>query len=96
MDIVAIRNRILRFSFRRRKDPFIEMLESAPLTTEPVTEDDLRSLEEVAKTTLAVEPFRQKRSSGSIASASPSNNEATRMGNVASRSKTSRIASIRG
>ena len=46
MNILAIGNRILRFGFRRRKDPCVEMLESAPLTTEPVTEDDLRSLEE--------------------------------------------------
>jgi hypothetical protein len=46
MDIPAIRNRLLSFSFRRRKDPFVDLLESAPLTTEPVTEDDLRSLEE--------------------------------------------------
>jgi hypothetical protein len=46
MDFVAIRNRLLSFSSRRRKDPFVEMLESAPLDDEPVTEEDLRSLEE--------------------------------------------------
>ncbi|MGH2614792.1 MAG: hypothetical protein ACRDJC_06105 [Thermomicrobiales bacterium] len=46
MDFLAIRNRLLSFSFRRRKDPFVEMLESAPLDDEPVTEDDVRSLEE--------------------------------------------------
>jgi hypothetical protein len=46
MSNLAIRNRILSFGFRRRKDPFLEMLESAPLDDEPVTEDDLRSLEE--------------------------------------------------
>jgi len=46
MDILAIRNRILNFSFRRRKDPVVAMLESAPLDDEPVTDDDVRSLEE--------------------------------------------------
>jgi hypothetical protein len=46
MDILAIRNRLLGFGFRRRKDPFVEMLAAAPLTSEPVTDDDLRSLEE--------------------------------------------------
>lgn len=46
MDILAIRDRILNFSFRRRRDPFVEMLDSAPWDDEPVTEDDLRSLEE--------------------------------------------------
>jgi hypothetical protein len=46
MNIFAIGNRILRFGLRRRKDPFEEMLETAPLDDEPLTEDDVRSLEE--------------------------------------------------
>jgi hypothetical protein len=36
----------LPFGIRRKKDPFLEMLESAPLDDEPITEDDLRALEE--------------------------------------------------
>ena len=46
VDIAAIRNRMRSLRFWRRKDPFLELLESAPLDDEPVTEDDLRSLEE--------------------------------------------------
>ena len=65
MNILAVRNRISSIRFRRRKDPFVEMLESAPLDDEPVTEDDLRSLEEgrqdyLAGRTISSEEVKRK------------------------------------
>lgn len=65
MDIATIRSRILNLSSRRRKDPVMEVLEAAPLDDEPVTEDDLRSLEEgwqdyLAGRTISSEEVKRK------------------------------------